>query len=175
MGWQSWDCRAGEKMHRKANKDKLQIVLWVLCVVYCYSCSGGGEGGLNLDSYVGGESVRIFSVELKGEIAALEMDLRYDPNETDASNISVSFLEPDLVPADTYIDYSVDEGGIVKVAVMNGLEKGLNGGLFRIKVAYSNYVDKVSQKSFHEDPHVVKALNTSFQRREDDVKCRWIE
>ena len=146
-----------------------------LCLLLLFGCSGDGEGEFNLDTVVAADLSQTLLVQVEGEIAALELDIPYDPDRTDSSTISVSLVENDQTPTDTYVDFSVKEGGWVKVGVLNGGENGLNGKPFELKVAYSTLGSDPYRRRFQEEATVFKALDTRFQSQKDKVTCRWVE
>ena len=87
------------------------------------ACSGEGGGEFDLDRVVGAEHHQVLSIDVRGEIAAIQLDLPYDSKRVESSTISVVFDSPEEVPDDTHIDFSVREGGLVSVGILNGREK----------------------------------------------------
>ncbi len=139
-------------------------------------CTGDGGGAFDLGEDVWAARQQVLSVQPLGKIGAVELDLPFDSSVVDPSSISVSILDPGKAPADTYLEFSVKEiGSVVKVGLINGHEDGLNGQGFQLKVSYQVFFRQPDSKGFTEPPGTVKALDTDFHSRPDDVQCSWQE
>ena len=158
----------------QAHIRNLNAIFFLLCLTAALGlgCSENGDGEFNLDEVQGGVQTQSLSVQIDGEIAALELDLPFEPSDTVVSSISVS-VDPDN--DDTILDYAVTkEGGQskLKVAIVNGHERGFNGQDIQITFSYKMFGSKQGQKLF-DRVEVDKVLNANFSNGE--IACSWVQ
>jgi hypothetical protein len=161
----SANCKRRPNMEEQMLAQNWRLVFLCLLLVPGFGCSGDGGGGLNLDQVQGIRQSQTLAIQIDGSIAALELHLPFDPARTITSTISVA-VDQEAIPERTYMDYTVIQAERkLRVAILNGQEKGLNGQDFSLILSYLVFDNNPNAKLF-EDVNVVEALDTNFHKRQ---------
>jgi hypothetical protein len=142
-----------------------------LCLATTPCCSGNGEGEFVLDERAWTERTQILLVETDGAVAAIELDLPFDPGRTFPDKISVS-VEESTRPEGTHMEYAVkSEDGRVKLAILSAGQEGFESKDLKIELTYTLIGSSTGPKLF-DQVEVVKVLDVAFNNKQ--IGWRWI-
>lgn len=140
------------------------------------ACTGGGGGAFDRGTEDTAARRQVLSVEPAAAIGAVELELPFDSSMVAPSSIGVAVLDRAGAPADTRLEFSVTQiPSVVRVGVMTGQAGGFPGPGVRLEVSYRVYSGEMGGRGFSAAPVIVKALDTDFGNRPDQVRCAWQE